>query len=668
MTLFKTKNLSEKISSSQAFVFPILIALLVGSLTGFTAVGYIKLIDVMERFYYGPFSQLFSFLGNFRYIFIPMLASLMAGIWLCVIMPQAKGPAVPMVLKSLLVDRGKMHPLVIPGKTVGTAMALGGGASVGREGPIVQIGAAIGSNIARFFKLSELRTRNFIACGAAAGIATVFNAPITGVMYSLEIILKDFGARALATVVIASVISSVICRAFLGSTPAFFAPSYALVNPSELFIYFLLGLASGFTALVFNFCLNKSNHFFTHLRTAPWLKPALGGLFIGLLGAVSPQNLGTGFSTIEQVLAGDFPAKFLLFLVATKIIGSSVSLGSNTPGGLFGPTLFIGAMLGGAIGHTAHHFVHFPMAPSGAYALAAMASVFAGSAHAPLTAMFLVFELTDNYHMILPVMTSVVVATSISQWLFRDSMDALELKHLGLDISALEGGQVLGTLEVRDAMSTQFEVVSPALDMKTVLEKAEKNHNLVVMNEKEFVGIITLEQLRHDMLDENVTILNAGDLAMNISLYCHPEEPLSEAGRLMMAHGLSSLPVVEASNPNHVLGIIKSEDVFLAYTKLASKKSLLENRLDAYRPSGIESTAGYRFSIPPRSPLVGKTLRDLTLPEGVILTSIFRDKISIIVKGSAVFKAKDKVWAVVDSQHDAIFKKWLDDNKLKLLS
>lgn len=654
----------KTISSSHALAFPILLALLTGAVTSFTAVLYIKLIDLFEKFYFGWFAASLHLRGPFAAIFIPAFGGLFAGIWLCKVVPQAKGSSVPEVLKAIIAGKSRIHPLVVPGKIIGTALSLGSGTAVGREGPIVQVGSAIGSNVGTFFRLSESRIRNLIACGAAAGIATVFNAPITGVMYSLEIILRDFGAKTLPTVAIAAVISSVICKFFLGSTPAFHTPSFGLQNPGELFYYFLLGILSGLTALFFNYSLHKTTQLFSRSKFPDWLKPAIGGLLIGVMGYFCAENLGTGFNIIEQVLQGGFGWKFLLLLVLSKILGSSISLGSNNPGGLFGPTLFIGAMLGGAMGHLLQHHAGFPVAPAGAYALAAMAAVFAGSAHAPMTAMFLIFELTDNYHMILPVMTAVVVSTSISQWLHRDSMDDIELKHQGLSIDMLEEGRTLGVLEVRDAMSRQFEIIPPELSIKQILDRAEKSRNLIVMKNKELLGVITWEQIQHEMLDEDFTIVNAADLAMPFMAYCYPEESLGEAGRIMMAHGVTHLPVVEASDIHKVVGIIKSDDVFSAYTKLASQRSDIDSKLDAVHSS--EETLALRFSVSPTATVIGKSIKEVNLPESAVLTSLTRKNTSCIVRGNTVFLPKDKIWAVVEKKDLPAFKQWLADRKLKI--
>lgn len=562
-------------AAGQPFLIPVLIAVLVGLLSGLTAVSYIKLINVTE-FVFEKISVIVPYhLGN---LFIPAFGGLLVGLWMYKVMPQAQGQGVPETLKAIALKKGKMDFRVIPGKMIGTALSLGSGASVGREGPIVQIGAALGSNIARLFKFSELKTRNLIACGTAAGIATVFNAPITGVMYSLEMILKDFGAKALGTVVIAAVASSVICRVFLGESPAFISPSFSLVSPWEIFIYIALGILSGLIAIVLNRGILGTAPVWKKLAIPAYLRPAVGGLLIGMMALTIPHVLGTGFEFIQDVLHDDhLPWKILVLLTFMKIVSSSISLTSGNPGGLFGPTLFIGAMMGGALGQFLYHRLPFPTAAPGAYALVGMASVFAGAAHAPLTAMFLVFELTGNYHMVLPVMTAVVISTYLSQFISKDSLDVIELKEHGADLQTWEEMKILGGMEVRDAMSHGFEVIPNHLPARSVAEKLlrHKDKVLFLKNKKDrLTGMITPEHLQDIFLDEETPGIIAEDMAMEINEVCHPEEPLAEAARVMVAGSRRYLPVVASENADKIVGILKSEDVFLTYTRLAAKRHL----------------------------------------------------------------------------------------------
>lgn len=601
--------------------FPVLllIASVVGVGSGFIAVGFIKLIDLAEKFFFGKGKEIFSFLGIYYVILIPALGGLLVGPLVTFLAPEAKGHGVPEVLQAIVVRRGRIRPIVVLVKAVASALALGSGASVGREGPIVQVGSALGSTTAQLFRLNEPKTRNLIACGAAGGIAAVFNAPIAGVMFALEVILRDFGAKTLSTVVVAAVSSSIVSRIFLGESPAFIAPAYSLRSPFEIFIYFGLGILSALAALSFVFTLYQSEEIFERWKFPEWLKASAGGLLIGCMGLYFPQIFGSGLGAIQEALHGNLALHLLILLIFIKIIATSVSLGSGSSGGVFAPALFIGSVLGGAVGKIAAGRFPFPVGHPGAYAIVGMASVFAAAAHAPVTAILIVFEMTGDYRMILPIMVSVVVATSISQFISRESIYTIKLKKRGIDIGFLEEAKVLGGLQVRDAMSTDEKAVAAAV--------------------------------------------TGSDGTGSLAEYCFPEEPLNEAAKLMLENNLTQLLVVDPGQPAKVVGVLKDADIFRTYTTISAKRSDLLGRIEHQltQPGG---TISIRFFIPSRSVLAGKAIRDLHLPEGVTLTAIKRRTAVLIPKGGTILQPRDKIWVVLISQSEPVFQQWLKDHKL----
>ena len=665
-TLLK-KNIKNFVSASHLLV-PNIMAILVGISTGLIAVGFIHLIHFLEDLFFGKGGEALTSIHPAFIVLIPAIGGLFVGPIVTFLAPEAKGHGVPQVLKAIILKGGRIRPVVALAKSVASALAIGSGASVGREGPIVQVGSALGSITGQVFKLSESRTKNMVACGAAAGIAAVFNAPIAGVMFSMEVILRDFGAKALSTVVISAVSSSIIAQIFLGESPAFIAPTYSLWSPFEIFIYLGLGIASALVAHMFMFVLHQSENTFDQWKFPNWLKPAVGGLILGCIGLYFPQVFGAGLSTIEDALHGNVELSLLLILILVKIVGTSVSLGSGSSGGVFAPALFIGAVLGGAVGKFIFHRMPFPVAPPGAYALVGMASVFAGAALAPVTAIMIVFEMTGDYRMILPIMVAVVSSTSLSQFMSRDSIYTVKLRQRGVNIGALDEVKVLGALLVQDAMSKEFEVVPDKMPAKELIEKMSqaKEKSFYLVNSKgDLKSAIKRKQLQAILLEDNLQMIIADDVAIPIVEYAFTDEPLSDAAKTMHQRHLTEIPVVDPADPDQIVGVLRSENIFEAYTDLSAQRNEIVERLeqDDINSSG---TIPIHFAIPARSPLVGKKLKEIDLPEKVVLTSIKRGRRTIVPEGETTLKVKDKVWAVVVTEDEPIMRDWVKKYKLKI--
>ncbi len=652
--------------SGSRLVMPLVFACVVGVLTGFAVVGFVNLIDFLQEFFFTGGEKALSFLGKYYIVFIPVIGALLVGPIVTFISPEAKGHGVPEVMKAVALRGGRIRPIVVLGKALASAIAIGSGASAGREGPIVQVGSALGSSFGQWFKLSESRIKNLVACGAAAGISGVFNAPIAGVMFSMEVILRDFGARALSTVVVASVSSSIISNIYLGGSPAFVAPVYSLWSPWETVLYVGLGVISAFTAVLFVFVLSKTEDIFEKWKFVDWLKPAVGGLLLGVIGLYFPQVFGTGLHTIEEALHGRMEIILLFALVLMKIIATSVTLGSGSSGGVFAPALFIGAVLGGGFGRLFYEKMPFPVAPPGAYALVGMASVFAGAAHAPVTAILIVFEMTRDYRMILPIMVAVVVSTSISQMISRESIYTIKLKRKGIDIGTFEEAKVFGAIQVRDAMSENFKTVPHDMPSKELFAQMshDKNKTFFVVNHKEeLVGIVKPEEMQEILFEKNIQLLIADDVAIPIAEYCYPDESLGEATRVMTVNEITILPVMDPTQPKKIIGVLKSQNIFRTYANISGKREDLLGRLEQQDVSS-KDTSHVQFKVSKDSSIVGKNIKDLGLPQGVVLTSIHRNHHLVVPQGDTVVFAKDKIWAVIKPETEALFKEWLKANKI----
>jgi CIC family chloride channel protein len=355
-----------------------------------------------------------------RRLWAPILGGLIVGPMIFGLAREAQGHGVPEVMVAIARKGGMIRPRVVAVKTVASAITIASGGSVGREGPIVQIGSAVGSVIGQLLRMPTRQVRTLVGCGAAAGIAATFNAPIAGALFATEIILGDFAAGQLTPIVIASVVATVVSRAVLGDTPSFVVPAWELVNPWELAAYSGLGVISAGVGLGFASLLLFCENFFERLRVPDMVKPALGGIAVGVIGIGFPHVFGSGYESINATLEGHFPLLLLAALLVAKVVATSVTLGSGGSGGIFAPALFLGAVTGGAFGHVVHGVFPASTASSGAYALVAMGAVVSAATHAPITAIIMMFEMTQSITIIPPLMTSCVIATLVAVYARRE--------------------------------------------------------------------------------------------------------------------------------------------------------------------------------------------------------------------------------------------------------
>ncbi|MEE8167053.1 MAG: chloride channel protein, partial [Myxococcota bacterium] len=334
-------------------IYMVVVAALIGLLAGFGAVGFRLLIELVNRIAWGQGPVTLEHLAGLPLwwkVLAPAAGGLVVGLITWRFAREAKGHGVPEVMEAVALRGGRIRPRVVIAKMLASGVCIGSGGSVGREGPIVQIGSALGSTVGQLLKIDRARLRTLVGCGAAAGIAGTFNAPVAGALFALEVILGDFGVTQFSPIVISSVAATVVSRRFLGDFPAFDVPPYSLVHASELFAYVGLGILAGLAALAFTRTLYAFEDAFEKRRAPSWLKPVLGGVLIGLIGIMVPHIFGVGYEAIDQALQGTMAWKFMLLLVGLKILAVSITIGSGGSGGIFAPSLFIGAMLGGAVG------------------------------------------------------------------------------------------------------------------------------------------------------------------------------------------------------------------------------------------------------------------------------------------------------------------------------
>jgi CIC family chloride channel protein len=536
---------------------------------------------------------------------------------------EAQGHGVPEVMEAVARRGGVIPPRIGLVKTLASALTIGSGGSVGREGPIVQIGAAIGSGIGQLLRLPTRQVRTLVAAGAAAGLAATFNAPITGAMFAAEVILLDFATARLTPIVIASVVATVLSRAVLGDHPSFAVPSWQLVSPWELVPYAALGFVSALVGVGFARFLEACEEGFEKLRAPTMAKGALGGLLVGLIGTQLPYVFGSSYGPINAALGGQLPLFLLAMLCVAKIVATSLTLSSGGSGGVFAPSLFIGAMLGGAFGHVVHSAFPAATAGSGPYALVAMGAVLAASSHAPITAIVLVFEVTQSITIIPPLMTACVIATLTALFLRRESIYTMPLLRRGLDVHAEKDPNVLRSLFVRDMVDREPELVPAGASFQDVLDLVVRSRHgefFVVDDKDHLLGAISVAQLRRLLFEEEALrhVVVAADLIEPNRPTLSEADDLDSALHLFSQVGVVELAVVSAEDARRIVGSLHERDVVEAYHREMLRRDLaggLGTRVGlAGRGHDVDLGGGYvlaEVDVPPA--FAGRSLRELDL-------------------------------------------------------
>lgn len=550
----------------------LLLAIATGLLAGLGAVTFAWLIQVFQSLFFGGGGQALSFLGQYYVILMPLAGGLIVGPFLYFLAREAKGHGVPEVMESVATKGGRIPPRVVPAKALASAITIGSGGSAGRVGPIVHIGASLGSAIGQWSRLPDEHVKTLVACGAAGGIAATFNAPIAGVIFALEVIMGRVVTKRFTYVVISAVTADLIARAFLGNHYAFAIPEFGIVSAWEVPLYVVLGILSALVSVTFIWALHRSGDFFESLKMPGYLKPALGGLIVGLLGLSNIEIYGDGFDTIGRVLSGQLAFQSLLVLWAIKIAATSVTIGSGGSGGVFAPGLFIGAMLGAALGSVFHSLFPAVTAPPEAYGVVGMAAVFAGTARAPLTAILIIIEMTGDYAIILPLMTAVVISTGLARGLKRESIYTIKLLRRGIDLGQEEFTDIMRTISVKDVMTRNFTTVKAGMGLEALLELFRKtgHHGFPVVDEEgNLSGIVTLTDVERS-LGKSADSLTVADIATRSPYVVYPDQTLDRVLRAAEDE-YGRIPVVSREDRRKLVGVLQRRDIIRAYRSRARK-------------------------------------------------------------------------------------------------
>jgi len=634
--------------SSETLVM-VTFAIVVGLGAGLGTIVFVRMISFFENLFFGN-GKLLGLPGNTYVILLPVIGGLIVGPLIHFLAPEAKGHGVPEVLTAIATKGGKIRPVVVLVKALGSAITIGSGGSVGREGPIVQIGAALGSTIGQIFKLSERRIITLVASGAAAGIAATFNAPIAGVMFAIEVILGDFSIKNLSTMVISAVTASVVSRSVLGDFPAFIVPAYKMYNPWEILLYLGLGVVAGLGALLFMKLLYFVEDIFDNWKFPPYLKPAVGGIGLGLLGFFVPRVFGTGFETIGSVLTGNIALPILIVLVFGKILATTLTLGSGSSGGVFAPALFTGAVLGGAYGQIAQFIFPNLPASSGAYAMVGMAALFAGAARAPITAIIILFEMTQDYHIILPLMVATVVSTIIAQRLEPESIYTLKLKIRGIQSWQNKDENPLQSLLVKNIMTPASDVVTvtPEISLNDLAHMFQEtsHHGFVVLKNDELYGMVTLSDLE-EAITNNDLKATVSDICTRNVITAFPDEPLDEVLSHFGDLDVGRIPVVDRANPRRLVGMIRRGDIVHAVSSVLAHKQEIVHHMDRLKMEGITHSDLTELYISKEDFACGKQLKEISLPDDCVIVSIQRGKQVVVPRGFTQLLYGDRIIALV---------------------
>jgi CIC family chloride channel protein len=566
---FPARHWNALLSDREEQVFLVL-TLLIGALVGLMAVAFIVLTK-------GFGSRLYPAGGAaWHRLLVPVVGSLTMGYLLYRYFPDARGSGVPQTKAALYARDGRITAGTMFGKFFCTSATLASGIPLGREGPTVQVGAGIASVLGRNLGLRPEKVKALIPVAAAAAIAAAFNTPLAAVLFALEEVVGDLHAPVLGSVVLASATSWAMLRLLLGNDPLFKVPQYQLVNPWEFVIYAVLGVAGGLVSVAFTkLLLGMREGFLKFPRKTLPFQPVVGGVLVGVMGWFVPQVLGVGYEHVGAVLNGGMALRLMVLLLVLKLLAVTISYASGNAGGIFGPSLFLGAMLGGAIGSAAHSlFPHYAATP-GAYALVGMGTAFAGIVRAPMTSVVMIFEITRDYAVIVPLMISNLVSFFIASRLQKPPIYESLARQDGIHLPTAETRQQEGHRQVILAMRPAAEVLAADMTVEDALEKIRSSESTAwpVSGDRGLLGVLSFGTLQQAATAGPETkqlkeLLDGADFP-----HLHVDHPLGLALERMGACQVNALPVVNRANIHKLEGIVTLKDVLALYGVGSSEKA-----------------------------------------------------------------------------------------------
>jgi len=539
----------------------LVLTLLIGALVGLIVVAFIEITGRFGARLYPPDA------AAWRRFLVPVAGSLVMGYLLYKYFPDARGSGVPQTKAALYARGGYISFSTLLGKFFCTSVTLASGIPLGREGPAVQVGGGIASVLGRALGLRPEKVKALLPVGAAAAVAAAFNTPLAAVLFALEEVVGDLHAPVLGSVVLASATSWGVLRLLLGNEPLFQVPQYQLVTSWELIAYGILGIAGGVVSATFSQLLLRLRAWFKRQPAKTvWFQPVAGGLVVGVMGWFVPSVMGVGYQYVGDVLNDSLTLKLMLTLLVLKLVATAVSYASGNAGGIFGPSLFLGAMLGGAVGSVAQHFFPGYVASPGAYALVGMGAAFAGIIRAPMTSVVMIFEITRDYSVIVPLMLSNLVSYFIASRLQKEPIYEVLAEQDGIHLPKF-GGRQQRRRQVNQVLQPAGQVLSAKESIQRAMELAREAplRTWIVSDALGIVGLLTREQLESAAKSGNPgasvsTLLKAEEFP-----HVHADHSLDDTLERMGAFHVDVLPVVSRANIHQLLGVVRLQDVLESY-------------------------------------------------------------------------------------------------------
>lgn len=549
--------------------FFLLLAIVIGIVSGFAVVCFRLAIDLAQRFLLGLTP------GRERMIVVLVVVGLIVGSLVLLVFPRARGSGVNQTKAALYIYDGYIPFRTAIGKFITSALAIGSGQSLGPEDPSLQIGASLASLLGRRLKFSREKLRLVAPVGAAAGLAAAFNAPVSAVLFVIEEIIGRWTANIFGAIVLSAVSSVVVARWLLGSQPLFSIPSVAFISPEEILAYAVLGLIGGGVSLLFATSILRLRRRLKALpRWTQFFQPAIAGLLIAIIGMLGfPQVMGAGYKTIDAAIHDQFTWKVLGALAGLKMLATTLSFASGTPGGMFAPTLFIGGMLGGAVGGFQHAFFPHVAGSTGTYVLVGMGVLFAGFMRAPMTSVFMVLEVSGNYSIIVPVMVANTLSYLLARSFQRKTIFEVLTAQDGLELPSMEEQREEVVLRVEDAMRPlNTPVLSPRETVKFALTRtAELPSNAVLLVDARPSGWSTIRKAELEKIAAESSATELKALMNGRIPSLHPDQRLETA--LIEIADQTVLPVVHRAAPQNLVGTISLSDILELYRKVGKNTS-----------------------------------------------------------------------------------------------
>ncbi len=631
-------------------VFFILIAL-VGVVGGLLGAAVHALIDFLQALLWQSPGDLLAVARQApRWLVVaaPATGGVLIGLIIWISRQPPGGSGMSALIEAVALSGGKVPPKPVLAHALTAIVTVASGGSLGREGPLIRLGAMVSSWAGQRLGLPAYRVKILVGCGAAAGLAAAYNIPVGGALFAMEVILGNFALEIFGPIVASSVISTLISRSLVGNTPLYAAPGYALVSGWEILFYVGLGIVGALGSVLFVVGVHSGRRLFTAMRFLPaWVKPVLGMTLLGLFALWVPQVLGGGHEIINLALAGklELPARFglpvqltalmLLGLALAKLVATALTTGCGASGGLFTPGLFFGALLGGAYGYWVHSLWPNLASPYGAYAAVGMAAIAAGTSHAPISAILILFEFTGNYDLILPLMVASIISSMLSRRLRRYSIYTEPLRRRGIELPWRMEEAVLAGLKAEDLARTDPEILRPGTRYQDLVDKflsTRRERLFVVGKDGRLLGVVSLHDIKHALENPaSLTAVVAHDLMLPIEEVIHKGERLHRAVEGFTRTDFERLPVVDETGK--YLGVLSKRDLLSVYAQEVLGRPALLATFVANEESGggrryVEIPPDFSIREVPLPPeLAGKTLAEARLPQalGVRVIDIRRD-------------------------------------------